>query len=113
YAFDFDGAGDHVEHATLLFHTLRFASGVDRDRNTQLAGQVDAFEIDVEECIFDGIVLLVGNDHRSAFNAGDFDVKNRVVAGLATDDFQDVFGVDADGLRVFERSVDDGRDHSG
>ena len=62
---------------------------------------------------FDGIVLFIGNDDRGAFDAGDFHVENGVMAGLAADDSEDVFGVDADGLRVFESAVDNSGNQAG
>ena len=72
----------------------------------------NALEIDVDQGVFDGVILFVGDDDRRALDTGDLDVENRVVSGLAADDSQDVFRVNADGLGVFESSIDDSGDHS-
>ena len=73
-------------------------------------------QIDVQQIALDGIVLLIGHDDGSLLDALDIHIEDGVVAGFAAENPGHVPGVDADGDRIFEGSVNHGRDptrHSG
>ena len=59
------------------------------------------------------VLVLGANADPIAKDVLDLDIENRVVSGLAPDDSEDVFGVNADGLGVFECPINDGGNQSG
>ena len=70
-ALDFDRAGDDFEQSALHLHALGFAGGVHRDGDPDALGEIDAFQIGVQQGAPDGIHLLVHHHHRGGFAAGD------------------------------------------
>src|SRR5579871_5538819 len=112
-AFDFDGAGDDFEQAALHFNALRFTAGMYRNGNANTLGEIDAFEIGMQQVALDRVHLLIHHHHRGGLSALNRQVEDGVVPRAAASDLGDLAGVDRDADGVFECAIQDGRNVSG
>src|SRR5438270_11722765 len=90
-ALDLDFTRYNLEQAALQLHALRIALGDDGNLDMDSSGEIDSFQIDMEQIVLDWIVLPVDDHHRQRFVLRQGQVKNRIVASLAVQDPGEIF----------------------
>jgi hypothetical protein len=108
-ALDFDGAGDDFEQSALHLHALGLAGGSHRHADADTLGEIDAFEIGVQQRAADGIQLLVDHHHRGGLAAGDFQVEDGVIAGSTASDLGDLARIHGNRDGIFVGSINNCR----
>src|SRR5262249_11373262 len=111
-ALDLDFARDDLEQAALELDTRRLADRHNGNRDADALLEVDALQVGVNQIAANRIALLVHHHDGSTLAALDSQVENRVVAGLAVQDLDQLLGADPDGDRILVGAVNHGGNES-
>ena len=108
-ALDFDLAQYLVENAAGGLDAHRNPQQLDAHADAQGLVQGDALHVDVDQLVVDRLALPVDDHGLGRGLAGDFDIEDRVVAGLGEKNPGNLLGVHLDGHRIVPRTIQHGR----
>src|SRR5580698_8657565 len=111
-ALDLNFTQHLVENAALHFDANRNAFQQYRHFHAHRFIHGNAFEVDVHELAFDGLVLPV-DDHGLGLGGADLEIEDRVVTGVRVQNAGNLLGVEFDRDRGFLGAIKDARNHTG
>ncbi len=110
---DFDRPGDDFEQSALHLHSLGVAGSMYRNGDLDALGEIDPFQIGMQQVAPDGVHLLIEHHDRGEFAILHSQIEDGVIACLAFDDAGNLAGVHADADGVFKCTVHHRRNLSG